>query len=123
MSFLRKINRKAIGDKAEAKAFSYLKAQGLKPITRNYHTRFGEIDLIMRDYQTVVFIEVRCREKNAQVNAAESVSAKKIQKIRKTAKHYLVQFDEIPDCRFDVIAMTHDFDSSGYTINWITNAF
>ncbi len=116
-------SRQHIGKQAEKLACRYLQRNGLKLLTKNYHSRFGEIDLIMQDNDTLVFIEVRCRQMNAQVGAAESINFSKIQKIHKTAEHYLIQSKQIPACRFDVIAMTHNKINSDYTIDWIKNAF
>lgn len=115
--------RYAIGEPAEKAACRYLQQRGVKLLKKNFHSRFGEIDLIMQDGETLVFIEVRCRQVDAQVGAAESVTFAKMQKIRKTAQYYLLQFDEVPNCRFDVIAMTHNKQDSDYTIEWIKNAF
>ncbi len=127
MSLFKKTSRipirHRIGQKAEKVACRYLQNNGLKLLTKNFHSRFGEIDLIMQDNDTLVFIEVRCRQQNAQVSAAESVSFAKIQKIRKTAEHYLLQFEQMPNCRFDVIAMIHNGKNSDYNIDWIQNAF
>lgn len=116
-------HRQHIGKMAEKTALNYLKQHGLVLVEKNFHSRFGEIDLIMRDGDTWVFIEVRCRAKNALVTASASITPQKIRKIRKTAQYYSRQFKEMPNCRFDVMAMTHDFAHSGYTIDWIKNAF
>ncbi len=117
------LTRHRIGEQAEKSACRYLQQQGLKLLKKNFHSRFGEIDLIMQDDDTVVFVEVRCRQANAQVNSLESVTASKIEKIRKTATYYLLQFEQLPCCRFDVIAMIHNGDNSDYNIDWIKNAF
>lgn len=117
-------NRRADGMLAEKQAQLYLHQQGMKTLTSNYHCRFGEIDLIMQDATgTIVFVEVRSRKVNARVSALESITTAKMAKIRKTAEHYLIRYKKMPDCRFDVIAMTQKKDNSGYTIDWIENAF
>lgn len=123
MSFLNKQNRQAVGMQAEKLAEHYLQQHGLKLLRRNYHSRFGEIDLIMSDKDTIVFVEVRCRQENAWVSAVESINAGKIAKIQKTAQFYLMAFDVMPNCRFDVIAVTHNSSKIGYTIDWIKSAF
>ncbi len=115
-------NRKSIGDHAEKLAQKYLHQKGLKFQTKNFHSRFGEIDLIMKDKDTLVFIEVRCRKTNAQVSAIESISPNKIKKIQKTAQYYLQQLSQIPECRFDVVAITYQ-QNNDYRIDWIKNAF
>lgn len=123
MSSLNKISTQAIGKHTEKIALRYLKRQGLKYLAKNFHSRFGEIDLIMKDQDTLVFVEVRYRQPQATVSAIESIAPHKINKIRKTAQSYLLSFDSIPPCRFDVIAMTHKHAKSGYTIDWIKNVF
>ena len=127
MIFFNKIKtitkQQNIGQRAETKALQYLKRRGLKLLKKNYYCRFGEIDLIMQEKKVIVFIEVRFRKPNTQVSAAESITNQKINKIRKTAAHYLMQYQTTPNCRFDVTAMTHNAVDSGYTIDWIKNAF
>lgn len=123
MSWFKKSNSKNIGQQAEKAALRYLQQQGLTLLEQNYRSRFGEIDLIMQDKTTLVFVEVRCRQAAAEVSALESIDANKIIKIEKTALWYLKHFEEVPDCRFDVIAMTHHTEKIGYTIEWIKAAF
>ncbi|PIE45226.1 MAG: YraN family protein [Gammaproteobacteria bacterium] len=124
MAFFRQNRKLPIGKRAEQIAEKYLTKRGLKIHQRNYRCRFGEVDLIMSDKDgTIVFVEVRSRHAGAQVSACESISRQKIAKIRKTAATYLTKFEEMPNCRFDVIAMTHNLNYSDYTVNWISNAF
>lgn len=120
---MKKLNKRAVGHQAEATAQKYLKQQGLRVVASNYHCRLGEIDLIMQDGDTLVFVEVRCRAEHAQVSAAESITPAKMRKIRQTAAHYMMRYAEQPDCRFDVMAMTHSAAKIGYTMDWIKNAF
>ncbi|MBS9777795.1 MAG: YraN family protein [Gammaproteobacteria bacterium] len=127
MKFIRKnsniTSNQQRGQHAEKFAKQYLQQQGLRFITQNYHSRFGEIDLIMKETKTIIFIEVRCRRANAQVTALESISPQKIKKIRKTAEFFLLDLDTIPPCRFDVIAMSYTSGNSDYNIEWIKDAF
>lgn len=113
-----------LGKQAEDLAKQYLQKHKLKLITQNYHCRRGEIDLIMQDQQTLVFIEVRYR-KNARFGSAlESVDHKKQAKIITTAEHYLLQSKhDYIDYRFDVIAMMPMTNSDQPEITWIKNAF
>ena len=104
---------------SEKQALAYLQEQGLSLICRNYYCRFGEIDLIMRDQDTLVFIEVRYRKNNDFGGALASITKRKQDKIVKTAKHYLAQLEDEPYCRFDVIAI----DQQANTPQWIQNAF
>jgi putative endonuclease len=107
------------GIAAEQLAASFLKQQGLVLIAQNYHCRFGEIDLIMRDGNTLVFIEVRLRGHSGFGGAAESITFSKQRKLIITANHYLQQHGNQP-CRFDAILMS----KADYAhIEWIQHAF
>ena len=107
------------GAKYEKQALSYLQEQGLSLICQNYYCRFGEIDLIMLDQDTLVFIEVRYRKNSDFGGALASITKRKQDKIIKTAKHYLARLEDEPYCRFDVIAI----DQQANTPQWIQNAF
>ncbi|HZV61953.1 MAG TPA: YraN family protein [Methylophilaceae bacterium] len=110
---------KQLGGQAEALAAAYLQKQGLHLVTSNYHCRFGEIDLIMRDANTLVFVEVRLRSNDNFGGAAMSITATKRQRLVQTAQQYLQQNGDCT-CRFDAILMrTVDMQS----IEWIKNAF
>ncbi len=106
------------GQEAEEIAAKYLKAQGLKLITSNYRSRFGEIDLIMQDGESLVFIEVRLRKSKAFGGAEESITASKQHKIVITAEYYLQQHGN-QACRFDAILMNK---ADAQNITWIKNA-
>ena len=109
----------SLGAKAERDALIYLQKQGLSLICQNYYCRFGEIDIIMHDQDTLVFIEVRYRKNNNFGGALASITKRKQDKIIKTARHYLAQLDDIPYCRFDVIAIEQQSNDP----LWIENAF
>jgi len=116
------------GDHWENRALTYLRRQGLKLVTRNYLCASGEVDLIMRDGPTLVFVEVRFRAESAWVSAAESVTPAKQRKVARAAAHFLQnnrKFDDWP-CRFDVLAITQS-DEPGNKIqpqfDWIQAAF
>ncbi len=112
-----------IGQVAEQLACDYLQQHKLKLITKNYHCRRGEIDLIMRDNATLVFIEVRYRKSSKFGSALESVNTKKQQKIIFTAEHYLTQCsDSFSEYRFDVIAISPGNGDKPEFI-WVKNAF
>ncbi len=108
------------GQRAEQMALQFLKRQGLKLITKNYPCYFGEIDLIMSDQSTLVFVEVRFRSNQRYGSAIESITSAKIRRITKTAWHYLAKHKQMQQrtTRFDVIGIEFDFK-----INWIKNAF
>lgn len=105
------------GKKAEDVACNFLLQNGLSLITRNYHCRYGEIDLIMQDSDTLVFVEVRYRKSDSFGSGAESVTHEKQRKLVFTANHYLQSHPSPLATRFDVIAMSEQ------QIDWITNAF
>ena len=106
------------GEAAEEVAQQYLKSQGLILLERNYHSRFGEIDLIMQDANTLVFVEVRYRKNTHYGGAASSISYQKQQRIRKTAMTYLQKNGCNYPARFDVIAIEGDMK-----VSWIKQAF
>ena len=108
-----------LGQSAEAHAERFLESQGLKRVARNWRCRFGEIDLIMRDQSTLVFVEVRMRSHPNFGGAAASVTASKQRKLLAAAKLYLSTLAELPPCRFDVVALT----GSGTTPEWLQSAF
>lgn len=111
------------GQRAEALAETYLKGQGLRPRARNYRCKAGEIDLIMTQDETLVFVEVRLRRNNRFASAAETVDGRKQQKLLRAAQHYLLQhrLTERVACRFDIIAFNRGLDVEAVT--WLPNAF
>ena len=110
------------GKQYEELACKYLCKQGLKLLTRNYHCRRGEIDLIMRDKESLVFVEVRYRRQSRYGSASESVNWQKQQRLIAAAEHYLLhEFKTQPAARFDVIAINGIKDA--IELEWIHNAF
>ena len=93
------------GAAAEALAASYLATRGLTIVQRNYRCRGGEIDLIARDGEVLVFVEVRLRRNRAFGTAAESITAAKRRRLRLAARHYLAQLGREPPCRFDAVLL------------------
>lgn len=106
------------GEQAEALAADFLRGEGLRITTRNYRSRYGEIDLIAREGTTVVFVEVRSRASEAYGGAAASITAAKRGKLLKTARHYLAGITPLPPCRFDAVLVTGEPPR----IEWIRNA-
>ena len=121
-----KLNINNAGVAAEQLAATFLMHHGLKLITQNYHCRFGEIDLIMTDAKTLVFVEVKLRSSNQFGGAAASITPQKQKKMILTAQHYL-QTQKLGDvaCRFDVILMqSANLAATDLKhIEWIRNAF
>jgi len=117
------MNKLQIGYQAEKIALNYLLKHDLKLVTQNFRCRLGEIDLIMRDKKSLVFIEVRLRNHPNYATGLESVDRIKQNKLRKTAEFYLQQ-QQLTNklaCRFDVIAIEHNTEQP--TISWVKNAF
>ncbi|NJS35321.1 MAG: YraN family protein [Brachymonas sp.] len=115
---------KTIGDGAEDAALRYLLSQGLTLVARNFKTPGrggGEIDLIMRDAGTLVFIEVRRRKTASHGGAAGSVSGLKQGRIVFAAQHFLSRLPRTPPCRFDVVAI--EGEASGLRPIWLKAAF
>ena len=90
---------------SEDLALKYLKRRGLKLLERNYSSRHGEIDLIMQDKDTLVFVEVRYRKHDNYGGAAESVDRHKQSRIANTAESYLQTHPWDGPCRFDIVAI------------------
>jgi TIGR00252 family protein len=111
------------GKWAESLASAYLQKKGLAPIISNYHGCGGEIDLIMREQDTIVFIEVRYRSSQMFMDAIETIDANKCARIINASQHYLQsrRGDDEKNCRFDVVTITGTTDR--YEIRWIKNAF
>ena len=111
------------GNSAEITAEKYLINLGLHSIKRNYRCKAGEIDLLMKDAETLVFIEVRYRSNPFFGSPAESITSQKIRRIRKTDEHFLQTNDHYAHYykRFDVIAISAQ--SAKPEILWIKDAF
>jgi putative endonuclease len=107
MLWLTKLNknRQVLGQEGEKLALHYLREQGLKLIECNFRRPFGEIDLIMQDRATVVFVEVRSREKSQFGGAAASVTPTKQRRLKLAAQAWLKRYKQLPPCRFDVVAI------------------
>ncbi len=115
--------RRRAGTYWEKMAEAFLCSRGLRLLQRNFSCRLGEIDLVMEDRDTVVFVEVKYRKSRSHGSGADSVNIHKQHRISRTAAFYLAvnpargeQF-----CRFDVVSI--DPDKGEQEINWIKNAF
>jgi putative endonuclease len=115
-----------IGKVAEEVALKFLCKQNLILLEQNFHSRFGEIDIVMQDKlaKTLVFVEVKMRSSTSYGHSQEMLSYRKRQKIIQTANYYLLKNTQYYNyhCRFDVIAFnSKQLDKSN--IDWIQNAF
>lgn len=114
------------GQRAESLALQWLERRGLELVARNYRCRLGEIDLVMRDGATLVFIEVRYRRHSRYGSGLESVDPRKQQKLAHAASHFLAsrRHYQTRPCRFDVMAGTATAgEAHSVTWHWVRNAF
>ncbi|MDQ8951915.1 YraN family protein [Acinetobacter rudis] len=124
-----------LGQWAELEAMQHLKIAGYELVANNYHSRYGEIDIIALKHRQLVFVEVRARAVSQYANAVESITLVKQVKIIKTALLYLQDQPRLLeyDLRFDVICfdfyrkiaknVQYDFSKLSYDWQWIENAF
>jgi putative endonuclease len=106
------------GAQAEQVAAQFLQKNGLRLIQRNFRCRFGEIDLILRDGETLIFAEVRQRSRGDFGGADASIDAHKQRRLILTAQHYLASLPHIPPCRFDAVLL-----DAADNVEWVKNAF
>lgn len=112
--------RQRSGRLAEKKVLAYAKKQGLKLLSQNYQTRYGELDLVLTDKQALVIVEVRYRARNDFGGAVATVTHAKQRRIIAATKGYMLehsQWQEAP-VRFDVVGV-----NAAGEIDWIEQAF
>jgi len=111
----KRTNRRRSGDEGELQALRHLEQAGLSLIQKNFSCKGGELDLIMRDGNDVVFVEVRTRASMQFGGAIASITPAKQRKMLHAAQVFLLQLKQQPACRFDVIAI------EAGTIHWLQN--
>lgn len=103
------MNKKEIGKQKEQQAVEFLQNKGYRILYQNYRTKIGEIDIVAKDNNTIVFIEVRSREYDTLGRPEESVNKRKQSKIAKVASLFLATYpDSYESVRFDVVAILKD---------------
>lgn len=107
------------GEAAESLAADFLQRRGLMVLERNYRCRFGEIDLVARSGELLVFVEVRARTSEAFGGAAGSITATKRRRLVAAARHYLATHRADRACRFDVVLVR----GAEQQVEWLTDAF
>lgn len=124
-----------LGQWAEQTALLFLQSQQYQYVNKNYHSRFGEIDLIVKRENELVFVEVKARSAGSYAEACEVISYSQQRKIIKTAQFFLQRYSNYYnfDCRFDVICFDFpqklaktvqpDFSKLQYDQQWIKHAF
>lgn len=113
------------GDHYEQQACEFLAGQGLRLIDRNFRAKTGEVDIIARDGDALVFIEVRARSNPRFTGAAASVDQRKRLRLLRTAQYYLQRHPRLATlpCRFDVVAFEPPQSGTELCIQWIQSAF
>lgn len=116
-------DRLKIGRSGEESAERFLCSKGMQVVERNYRCPQGEIDLVMRDGDTLVFVEVRRRASTSYGSPAETVAAPKQRKLIAAAQHFLLsqKISSRQALRFDVVGIVAS--GKGETVDWIANAF
>lgn len=123
MTYVTHKTSATLGKQAEDAALTYLLQKGLRLVTRNYRAPTGEIDLVMDQSGTLVFVEIRYRRRASFGGALESVDSRKRARLVATALDYLQRHHEAAKrpIRFDVVAVGGLADQAG--IEWIADAF
>ena len=119
-------NKTSIGAMGERIAEKGLKRMGYKILEKNFHTRFGEIDIIANDGEFLVFVEVRLRKSEEHGTPFETVTYYKQQRIRKSALLYSMRCKTMPPIRFDVVGIVGEYKGKKFvveTFEVIKNAY
>lgn len=115
--------RKALGKWGEMKAASYLISQGLEILKQNYRCEYGEIDLIAKDGETIVFVEVKTRSSSTYGLPEEAVDTAKQEHIVASAENYLMENSFNEDWRVDVVSIIGQLkDQEAEELVWYKNA-
>ena len=116
---VRKVNRRAVGERFEEIACGYMEERGFRVLERNFRCRQGEIDIIGYDGEYLVFFEVKYRSSDRKGSAAEAVGYAKQKRICRVADYYRAvhQCREDTPIRFDVVAVDKE------QVTWIKDAF
>jgi putative endonuclease len=108
--------KQRLGQGWEQHALKHLTARGLCLVESNFRCKCGEIDLILRDGEMLVFVEVRHRMARSHGGAAASITPAKIRRLVHAAQFYLLRFPRVPPCRIDVVAIDGDH------LDWLRDA-
>ena len=114
-----RVNKRALGSEKERAAAVFLEQQGYRILQMNYRCRIGEVDLVARHGEYLVFVEVKYRSDDRAVSGLCAVDVRKQRTIIRVAQYYMMQhgLDEWTPCRFDVVSI------DGEEITLIQNAF
>ncbi|MDP2860884.1 MAG: YraN family protein [bacterium] len=116
---MSKISEGKIGEDI---ACEFLKNRGYKILERNFQKRYGEIDIVAKDKDVLVFVEVKTRKSGEYGRPEEAVTPRKLHDVIKTSKYYLLTHPELSDnCRIDVVAVELNPDDSPRRIELFPN--
>lgn len=118
-----RMTARELGQNAEDMACNHLKQKGFEIVSKNYRALRGEVDIICKDRDDWVFVEVKARSSNRFGGAASAIPRSKQEQVAKVASHYLMAnglFGEVA-CRFDVVLV--DAGARPYQVTHIPNAF
>ncbi|NLM17698.1 MAG: YraN family protein [Candidatus Riflebacteria bacterium] len=117
-------SKQLLGKECEEAALRFLLKRGLRLVARNYSTKLGEIDLIMKDGEVLVFVEVRSKTDSTHGTPLETIDYAKRRRIEKVAAAYLRDYHISQDvfCRFDAVGITITSDGE-QKLEYIENAF
>ena len=117
------MNAKELAKFGEDIAVKFLGHNGYQIIERNYHSVYGEIDIICKKSNQLIFVEVKARKSNKFGEPLDAITEKKREKIIKTTYHYLAKYNlELP-LRFDIITIQYISKDKNYKFQHIKNAF
>jgi putative endonuclease len=120
-SLVKTFWNRLLGDRGERAAARFLRRRGMRVLTRGYRTRYGEIDLIARDGDVLVFVEVKSRRQGVP---AEAVTPEKQRRITLAALHFLRKHKLLDArSRFDIVAIVWPDERGEPQIEHIPNAF
>jgi putative endonuclease len=120
-ALIRAVLNRVLGQKGETHAASFLRKKGFRILARGYRTHQGELDLIARDGDTVVFVEVKARRHG---QPAEAVTPEKQRRLTLAALHFLHRHKLLEQrCRFDVVTVLWPNEQREPTIEHIVGAF
>ncbi len=113
------MNKRRVGEIYERRAEAFLEERGLRILCRNFRNRYGEIDIVARDGETTVFVEVKYRRDAGKGTPQEAVDYRKQRKICRVSDYYRMmhKMGDFSPVRFDVVAIC------GEEISWFRNAF
>lgn len=117
------MTRISLGKKGEDLAASYLKDRGFEILQRNFHSRFGEIDLVAIEDDTLVFVEVKTRVSDKFGLPEEAITSSKLKTIAKVGEYYRNFHNNLPEAsRIDVVAIVFGSDERLSRMDLIKNA-